>query len=122
MSSIPGNTFPSSRNIETSVSASPVPGDSRKSEKIALLPAFSFCFKYNSKINWKYFHSFDESEQKMSANGNLTIKDIARACGVGLGTVSRAINGKPGVKQEVRKRFSTMFMKWAGAAITSQGS
>ena len=29
----------------------------------------------------------------MSANENLTIKDIARACGVGLGTVSRAING-----------------------------
>lgn len=41
----------------------------------------------------------------MSANGNLTIKDIARACGVGLGTVSRAINGKPGVKQEVRKKI-----------------
>ena len=41
----------------------------------------------------------------MSANENLTIKDIARACGVGLGTVSRAINGKPGVKQEVRKKI-----------------
>lgn len=41
----------------------------------------------------------------MTRNGNLTITDIAKACGVGLGTVSRAINGKPGVKEEVRKKI-----------------
>lgn len=41
----------------------------------------------------------------MTKNGNLTIKDIAKACSVGIGTVSRAINGKPGVKEEVRKKI-----------------
>lgn len=41
----------------------------------------------------------------MSKNGNITIKDIAAQCGVGLGTVSRAINGKPGVKDEVRRKI-----------------
>lgn len=41
----------------------------------------------------------------MTKNGNLTITDIAKACGVGLGTVSRTINGKPGVKEEVRKKI-----------------
>lgn len=35
----------------------------------------------------------------------ITIKDIARECGVGLGTVSRAINGKPGVKDDVRRKI-----------------
>ncbi|HEX2950669.1 MAG TPA: LacI family DNA-binding transcriptional regulator [Armatimonadota bacterium] len=39
------------------------------------------------------------------ANKKTTIKDIARDCGVGLGTVSRAINGQPGVKDEVRRKI-----------------
>ncbi len=34
-----------------------------------------------------------------------TITDIARACGVGVGTVSRAINGKPGVRDEIRRKI-----------------
>lgn len=34
----------------------------------------------------------------------ITIKDIARECGVGLGTASRAINGKPGVKEDIRRK------------------
>ncbi len=34
----------------------------------------------------------------------ITIKDIARDCGVGLGTVSRVINSKPGVKDEIRRK------------------
>lgn len=33
-----------------------------------------------------------------------TITDIARSCGVGVGTVSRAINGKPGVRDEIRRK------------------
>ncbi len=38
------------------------------------------------------------------SNKKITIKDIARNCGVGLGTVSRVINAKPGVKEEVRRK------------------
>ncbi len=34
----------------------------------------------------------------------VSITDIARECGVGLGTASRAINGKPGVKENVRRK------------------
>jgi LacI family transcriptional regulator len=34
-----------------------------------------------------------------------TITDIAHACGVGVGTVSRAINGKPGVRDEIRRKI-----------------
>lgn len=34
-----------------------------------------------------------------------TIKDIARDCGVGIGTVSRAINGQSGVKDEIRRKI-----------------
>jgi LacI family transcriptional regulator len=34
-----------------------------------------------------------------------TITDIARSCGVGVGTVSRAINGKPGVRDEIRRKI-----------------
>ena len=35
----------------------------------------------------------------------ITIKDIARECGVGLGTVSRAINNQPGVKEDIRRKI-----------------
>lgn len=35
----------------------------------------------------------------------MTIKDIAKECGCGLGTVSRALNNKPGVKEETRQRI-----------------
>ena len=38
------------------------------------------------------------------AGKKITIKDIAKNCGVGLGTASRAINGKPGVREEIRKK------------------
>lgn len=39
------------------------------------------------------------------AGKKTTIKDIALNCGVGVGTVSRAINGQPGVKDEVRRKI-----------------
>ena len=35
----------------------------------------------------------------------MTIKDIARECGCGLGTVSRALNNKPGIKEETRQKI-----------------
>lgn len=41
----------------------------------------------------------------MQRKENITIKDIAAACAVGIGTVSRAINGKPGVKEELRRKI-----------------
>ena len=34
----------------------------------------------------------------------MTIKDIARECGVGISTVSRVLNNKPDVSEEVRKK------------------
>lgn len=39
------------------------------------------------------------------ADRKITIKDIARNCGVGLGTASRAINGQPGVRREIRRKI-----------------
>lgn len=36
---------------------------------------------------------------------NLTIKDIAKICGVGISTVSRAINDDPGINKDTRKRI-----------------
>lgn len=36
---------------------------------------------------------------------NLTIKDIARICDVGISTVSRAINDDPGIKAETKERI-----------------
>jgi len=38
-------------------------------------------------------------------NSNATIKDIARKVGVSYSTVSRAINGKKGVRQEIREKI-----------------
>ena len=37
--------------------------------------------------------------------GNITIKDIARHCGVGVSTVSRAMNGHPDINEETRERI-----------------
>lgn len=36
---------------------------------------------------------------------NLTIKDIAKICGVGISTVSRAINNDPGINKDTQKRI-----------------
>lgn len=38
----------------------------------------------------------------------MTIKDIAKACGVGVSTVSRVLNGRPDVSPEVRERVLNM--------------
>lgn len=38
----------------------------------------------------------------------MTIKDIAKACGVGVSTVSRVLNGRPDVSAEVRERVLNM--------------
>lgn len=35
----------------------------------------------------------------------ITIKDIAKICGVGVSTVSRAINNKPGINEETKKKI-----------------
>ena len=34
----------------------------------------------------------------------MTIKDIAKACGVGVSTVSRVLNNRPDVSDDVRRR------------------
>jgi LacI family transcriptional regulator len=40
-----------------------------------------------------------------------TIKDIAKAAGVGLGTVSRALNGEPNIRPDTRDRILTVAWK-----------
>lgn len=42
----------------------------------------------------------------------MTIKDIAKECGCGLGTVSRALNNKPGVKAETREKILAVVDKY----------
>lgn len=42
----------------------------------------------------------------------MTIKDIAKECGCGLGTVSRALNNKPGVKAETKKKILAVVEKY----------
>lgn len=42
----------------------------------------------------------------------MTIKDIAKECGCGLGTVSRALNNKPGVKAETRDKILAVVNKY----------
>ncbi len=37
---------------------------------------------------------------------NVTIKDIARELGICYSSVSRALNGKPGVSEETRKKIT----------------
>lgn len=41
----------------------------------------------------------------------MTIRDIARECGVGLGTVSRVLNGQPGVKDATREKVQAVVDK-----------
>lgn len=41
----------------------------------------------------------------------MTIKDIAKECGCGLGTVSRALNNMPGVKEETRQKILAVVEK-----------
>ena len=43
---------------------------------------------------------------------SLTIKDIARLCGVGISTVSRVVNGHPYVKEETKKRVLAVMAEY----------
>ena len=38
----------------------------------------------------------------------ITIKDVAKICGVGVSTVSRAINNKPGINEETKNKILTV--------------
>lgn len=38
-------------------------------------------------------------------NGHITIKDIAKICGVGVSTVSRALNNHPDINPATRKKI-----------------
>jgi plasmid maintenance system antidote protein VapI len=49
--------------------------------------------------NWKRFH-LREIKPVMS----ITLKEIAELAGVSLATASRVINGRPGVKPQIRER------------------
>ncbi len=58
----------------------------------------------------------------MNKKGILTIKDIAAATAVGLGTVSRAINGKPGVKPELRRKILAYIedVGWSSSSLAGR--
>lgn len=58
----------------------------------------------------------------MDKKENITIKDIATACAVGLGSVSRAINGKPGVKPEVRRKILAYIndIGWSSSSLSGR--
>ena len=53
-------------------------------------------------VELKNFSTFRWKGEDMA---DLTIKDIAKICGVGISTVSRAINDDPGINQNTRKRI-----------------
>ena len=42
----------------------------------------------------------------------MTIRDIARECNVGLGTVSRVLNGQPGVRPSTREKVQSIIDKY----------
>lgn len=44
--------------------------------------------------------------------GEITIKDIARICGVGVSTVSRAINNHPDINPETRKQIQSVIEEY----------
>ncbi|MBA3936237.1 MAG: LacI family DNA-binding transcriptional regulator, partial [Planctomycetes bacterium] len=51
-------------------------------------------------------------------DGKTTISDVARAAGVGVGTVSRVINGAPGVSRAMAQRVQAVIARlgWQPAA------
>ena len=51
--------------------------------------------------------------------GNITIKDIARICNVGVSTVSRAINNDTGISEETRQRILDTARKYHYVPNTS---
>lgn len=50
---------------------------------------------------------------------NITIKDIARICGVGVSTVSRAINDDPGINEKTKERILETVRKFRYVPNTS---
>ncbi len=42
---------------------------------------------------------------------NITMKDIAKMCGVSIKTVSRVINGSPDVKEETREKIEKAMLQ-----------
>ena len=43
----------------------------------------------------------------------MTIYDIAKEAGVSASTVSRVINGKPGISENTRKKIQTLLKKYS---------
>ncbi|MBR3508321.1 MAG: LacI family DNA-binding transcriptional regulator, partial [Lachnospiraceae bacterium] len=50
---------------------------------------------------------------------NITIKDIARMCNVGVATVSRAINDDPGINENTKKKILETVRKYRYVPNTS---
>ena len=50
-------------------------------------------------------NSYEKTEKRKRGEGmeSITIKDVARICGVGVSTVSRAINNHPDINPETKE-------------------
>lgn len=46
-----------------------------------------------------------ETEGNPFMSERITVKDLARICGVSLGTIDRALNNRPGINEETKKRI-----------------
>ena len=55
----------------------------------------------------------------MKTNSNITIKDIARMCNVGVGTVSRAINDDPCINEKTKEKILETVRKYRYVPNTS---
>ena len=51
-------------------------------------------------------------EQENREMEEITIKDIARMCGVGVSTVSRAINNHPDINPETKQKVMGIIQKY----------
>ena len=51
-------------------------------------------------------------EQENRELEEITIKDIARMCGVGVSTVSRAINNHPDINPETKQKVMDIIQKY----------
>ena len=54
--------------------------------------------------------------------GEMTIRDIAKRCGVGIGTVSRAINNHPDINPDTKRMVMDVIGKPGLFPITAPGT
>ncbi len=66
----------------------------------------------NCGRNNKYGRAEKQWSRKTEKLEEITIKDIARMCGVGVSTVSRAINNHPDINPETKQKVMDIIQKY----------